>query len=273
MKELVVSAWFLICIGCSASMVTPDSRADGVAVDSPARILFVGNSYLYYGDSLHNHVRRLATELGPHPEAALGYKSATIGGARLSQHNLDHLLEPGHLGLDESFEVVILQAGSSEPLTDEGRAGLQRTAIALNKQIRATGARVALYMTPAYVPPHERFAPDMIDSIAQTYVGVGNKIGAMVIPVGLAFAEAYLQRPDIKLHKPFDGSHPSLLGTYLAACVVYESLYETSIIESSYDYFGAIPTDDAAFLRRIAHKVVLEFEDSQHKGAYLDPTR
>jgi hypothetical protein len=25
----------------------------------PERVLFVGNSYLYYGDSLHNHVRRM----------------------------------------------------------------------------------------------------------------------------------------------------------------------------------------------------------------------
>ena len=25
-------------------------------VDTPKRVLFVGNSYLYYNDSLHNHV-------------------------------------------------------------------------------------------------------------------------------------------------------------------------------------------------------------------------
>ena len=28
----------------------------------PSRILFVGNSYLYYNDSLHNHVKRMAAE-------------------------------------------------------------------------------------------------------------------------------------------------------------------------------------------------------------------
>ena len=42
-----------------------------------------------------------------------------------------------------------------------------------------------------------------------------------VIPVGLAFEEAYRQRPGVKLHKDFDGSHPDLLGTYLAACVTF----------------------------------------------------
>lgn len=30
-----------------------------VQADPPLRILFVGNSYLYYNDSLHNHVRRI----------------------------------------------------------------------------------------------------------------------------------------------------------------------------------------------------------------------
>jgi len=32
---------------------------------APKRVLFVGNSYLYYGDSVHNHVRRIAEQLGP----------------------------------------------------------------------------------------------------------------------------------------------------------------------------------------------------------------
>ena len=31
----------------------------------PNRILFVGNSYLYYNDSLHNHVKRMAAEKFP----------------------------------------------------------------------------------------------------------------------------------------------------------------------------------------------------------------
>ena len=29
---------------------------------SPDRVLYIGNSYLYYNDSLHNHVRRMLEE-------------------------------------------------------------------------------------------------------------------------------------------------------------------------------------------------------------------
>jgi hypothetical protein len=41
--------------------VTPKIKSLGI--DSPKQVFFVGNSYLYYGDSLHNHVVRLAIKL------------------------------------------------------------------------------------------------------------------------------------------------------------------------------------------------------------------
>jgi hypothetical protein len=226
---------------------------------APQRVLFVGNSYLYYNDSLHNHVERIAEEFGPHGAGDYEFKSATIGGARLSHHPVGKLLQPGRLGVTQPFELVILQGGSMEPLTPDSRAAFRERAIELNEKIRATGAEVALYMTHAYIEPDERYQPDLIDKIAPTYVSVGNEIGALVIPVGLAFERAYAQRPDIVLHKTFDGSHPSLLGTYLGACVVYQSIYGRSPVGVGYDYFGAIDRDDAAFLQKVAAETVREF--------------
>jgi hypothetical protein len=229
--------------------------------EAPKRVLFVGNSYLYYNDSLHNHVERIAEEIGPHEVGQYQFKSATIGGARLSHHPLDTLLKPGQLGIDEPFELVVLQGGSAEVLTEESRAQFRESAIEMNRKIRATGAEVALYMTHAYVEPDERYEPDLIDKIRPTYVSAGNELGALVIPVGLAFERAYAQRPDIELHKTFDGTHPSLLGTYLAACVVYQSIYGRSTVGIDYDYFGAIDGDDTVFLQRIANETVREFHD------------
>ncbi|MDN3918957.1 hypothetical protein [Roseateles violae] len=40
-----------------------------------------------------------------------------------------------------------------------------------------------------------------------------------MIPVGLAFARSLAQKPELILHAP-DKRHPSLAGTYLAACSV-----------------------------------------------------
>jgi hypothetical protein len=234
-------------------------RLDNAA---PKRVLFIGNSYLYYNDSLHNHVERIAEEIGPYAKDEYRYKSATIGGARLSHHPVESLLEPGRLGIDEPFELVILQGGSMEVLTEESRAQFRSTAIELNEKIRATGAEVALYMTHAYVELDRRYEPGLIDKITATYIPVGNELEALVIPVGLAFERAYAARPDVVLHETFDGTHPSMLGTYLAACVVYQSLYGKSVVGIDYDYFGEVDKESARFLQRIADATVRDFYGS-----------
>jgi hypothetical protein len=80
-----------------------------------------------------------------------------------------------------------------------------------------------------------------------------------VIPVGLAFEEAYKRKSEMMLHKDFDGSHPSLYGTYLAACVVYLSVYGGSLERLTYDYYGSIEPEVAGFLREVARDVVRDF--------------
>jgi Domain of unknown function (DUF4886) len=228
-------------------------------VETPNRILFVGNSYLYYNDSLHNHVRRLAIAADPASEKLLQYKSATIGGAPLAHHNIQHLLEPGNLGMKQPFEVVVLQDASTSALSDPERASFREKVIEFNAEIVKRGAKTALYMTHAHVKPSKFASPDMIRKIEDMYVSVGNEVAVFVIPVGLAFEEAYRQRPDIKLHKEYDGSHPDLMGTYLAACVVYASLYGKSPVGNSYDYYGKVDKEVAAFLQKVAEQTVRKF--------------
>ena len=79
------------------------------------------------------------------------------------------------------------------------------------------------------------------------------------MPVGIAFENAYEKNPDIVLHKEYDGSHPSLLGTYLAACVVFSSITHKSPLQIQYDYFGKIAEDDKKFLQKVAKNTVEDF--------------
>ncbi|MYA15630.1 MAG: hypothetical protein F4Z28_02070 [Gammaproteobacteria bacterium] len=237
----------------------PTPKVQRLDNERPERVLFVGNSYLYYNDSLHNHVKRIAEEIGPHGPSEYQYKSATISGSRLAHHDIDSLVEPGRLGVEEPFELVVLQAGSRETLTKQNRAEFRAQAAEHAEKIRARGAEVALYMTHAYVEPHAQYDPGMLDKIRQTYVAVGNDLEALVIPVGLAFERAYRERPEFALHETFDGTHPNMLGTYLAACVVYQSVYGQSVIDIEYDYFGEVDKTSAKFLQRIADETVREF--------------
>ncbi len=241
----------------SEPLLGPEVRPAGEP--APQRILFVGNSYLYYNDSLHNHVKRIAELAGPHGEGEYTFKSATVGGAALWHHPIDHWLGVGNLGVDEPFEWVILQGGSFETLSPGRLARFRETATAFVRKIRAIGATPALYMTHAYVAPHRRAAPGMTESVARAYLELGNELDVMVIPVGLAFGRAYAERPDLALHEAFDGTHPNLAGTYLAACVVYRSVYHRPVSDVPYDYFGELDADTAAFLRGVAERTVLDF--------------
>ena len=80
----------------------------------PQRVLFVGNSYLYYNDSLHNHVERMAIERHPNTPGSFAFTSATIGGVKLKHHNIDWLLATENIGVDGPFHTVIMQGASFE---------------------------------------------------------------------------------------------------------------------------------------------------------------
>ena len=131
--------------------------------------------------------------------------------------------------------------------------------IRFSRLIAERGGKTALYMTHAYVKPNKKASPENIRLTEDLYVSVGNEVGALVIPVGLAFEEAYRRRPDMKLQQDYDGSHPTLVGTYLAACTVYASIYGKSPVGNSYDYFGKIDRNDAAFLQQVAEDTVRKF--------------
>ena len=79
--------------------------------------------------------------------------------------------------------------------------------------------------------------------------------------MGLSFENAYYQRPAIKLHN-LDGTHPALLGTYLAACTVFASVFNESPVGIKYDYNGLINPVDKLFLQKIAESTVRTFYQS-----------
>lgn len=243
----------------NAAPAVPAVKITAPQVDKPTHVLFVGNSYYYYNDSLHNHVQRMVVAAEPTLNGKLNYKSATIGGAALDHHSIDHLTKPGRIGVKEPFQLVILQGGSGEPLSAARRAKFKETAIEFNKVITSRGGKTALYLPHVYVSPHKEAKPENIRLTEELYVAVGNEIGALVIPVGLAFEEAYRRKPTMKLHKDFDGSHPDLIGTYLAACTVYASVYGKSPVGNTYDYFGKIDKETAAFLQQVAADTVKKF--------------
>ena len=61
------------------------------------------------------------------------------------------------------------------------------------------------------------------------YDQLARAIGATVVPVGDAWLQMMTARPDLALYQD-DGSHPTAIGTYLAACVFHNLLHNQSAI-------------------------------------------
>ena len=226
----------------------------------PKRILFVGNSYLYYNDSVHNHVERMLIE--HYDDEDIITKSATIGGSRLNNHNIEHLLDYTNLQLDRQIDLLIMQGGSKEVTTSELRSIFTDTAVNYSKKAQKIGIETALYMTHAYLDNDPRYEPNLIEKIKLTYYDAGKKSNSKVAPVGIAYEMAYKERPKIMLHHP-DGTHPGLLGTYLGSYVVFSMITNSSPEGLKYNYLDQISDDDLLFLQKVAWNAYLE-----HKKQY-----
>tara|TARA_B100000609_G_C17200989_1_gene428141 strand:- start:370 stop:1149 length:780 start_codon:yes stop_codon:yes gene_type:complete len=243
----------------SNSIYALDVEITSLDNKTPERVLYIGNSYLYYNDSLHNHVRRMLDEVYESEIDKTNYKSVTISGSRSWHHDIDHSLNYKNLGLKKPFQLVIFQGGSGETNSVKERKIFSDEVSKIVKKIKNAGAEAALYMIHAYVEPHEDTNPRMIENIKKMYIDAGNKNDALVIPVGIAFENAYMAQPNIKLHKHYDGTHPNILGTYLASCVVFSSITHLSPLNIEYSYYGEINDIDKKFLQKIAKETVEDF--------------
>jgi hypothetical protein len=225
-----------------------------INAEQPKNILFVGNSYLYYNNSVHNYVEFMLRE---HYASDIDTKLSAIGGSRLHHHNIDHLLNFENLNLDQQIDLLIMQGGSAQVTTKKNQDELIDTAKNYAKKAQNLGINTALYMTHAYTKADSRYEPNLIEKIKTTYYSAGKASNSIVIPVGLAYEIAYAARPNIKLHH-VDGTHPGPLGTYLAAATVLASITNESPVGLEFNYYDSITDDDRVFLQEMAWRAYLQ---------------
>lgn len=226
--------------------------------EAPRAILWVGNSFFYYNNSMHNHFGRLVRAAGDTVRGT----SATIGGSGLDWHDMASLLRPDGLGRysfvgdnevrfnkpGRQYDSVIMMDCSQCPVHPQLQKVFHDYARRHSETIRQAGMRPVLFMSWAY-----KDKPEMIDGLAEQYTIAGNANDALVIPAGLAFARSIAARPDLELFQS-DKRHPSLAGTYLAACTVYAALYGKS--PQGLKYTADLPPDVASHLQAVAWETV-----------------
>ena len=263
--SMILSLLFL----SAASQAETKPIVTDVGVGEPRSFLFVGNSFMYYNNSMHKKFIRVARGADVENESAYRATSVTISGSGLKWHDMQSYLRPDALvqysffgdnevrfnDFDQLFDVVIMMDCSQCPVNPKLVDTFHEYAEKHSKTIIEQGTRPVLLMTWAY---EDR--PDMTAALAEQYTIAGNNNQILVIPAGLAFARAREQQPDIELYQP-DKRHPSLLGTYLAALTSYAAIYKQSPVGGK--AINGVPAETATFLQQVAWETVQDYYPQQ----------
>jgi hypothetical protein len=176
----------------------------------PLRVLFVGNS-LTAANDLPAYVGALAAARGRVLEA----KTLAPGGYALEDH-WNAGVAPAELA-QGGWDVVVMQQGPSA--LPESEANLKLWATRFADAARAVGTTPALLT----VWP-ESYRAGALGAVIGSYRRSAQAAGAVLLPAGDAWRAAWSCRRAFPLYGP-DGFHPSRLGTYLAAVVVWARLF------------------------------------------------
>ena len=177
---------------------------------SPAiNILFIGNSF-----TQRNDLPGLLVEMAAERKVCIQHKLISAGGASLRTHwNAGRAAQAIAAG---GYDYVVLQEQSTLPVKNAQR--MAENVRLFDEMIKQAGSKTVLYMTWA-----RQHAPESQQAITDAYNSIGKEVGAIVVPVGLAW-QKFIAKHDRPLLYDRDQSHPSLAGSYFAACVFLAAL-------------------------------------------------
>jgi hypothetical protein len=176
-------------------------------------ILFIGNSF-----TQRNDLPGLITEMAAERDVSIQQDLISAGGASLRMHwNAGRAAEAIATG---KYDYVVLQEQSTLPIKNRQR--MAENVRLFDEATKKAGAKTVLYMTWA-----REHAPESQQAITDAYNSIGKELGAIVVPVGLAW-QRFSAKHDEPLLYDRDQSHPSLAGSYFAACVFLAKLFKVN---------------------------------------------
>ena len=232
------------------------------------RVLFVGNSYTAVND-LPAMVSSIAGMMGEN----MTYETSAPGGCTFQ----GHLTQSAQYIQQGGWDVVVLQEQSQLPsfpynqFMNESYPYAQQ----LCQMIRQYNpeARIVFYMTWGRKygdSQNAQFYPVLgtyegMDSLLRArYMQMAQDNHAQVSPVGAVWHHIRDHYPQIELYQS-DESHPSLYGTYAAACCFYTVLYHKDPMEIQYT-----PEIDAQYADLIRQSAKAVAYDSLNTWLFIE---
>lgn len=225
------------------------------------RVLFIGNSYTDV-----NNLPLLVSQIASTKGDSLFYDSNVPGGMTLYGHSINAItLSKIAQG---NWDYVVIQAQSQEPSFSPSQVatGVLPYAHKLDSLVHAADscAQTIFYLTwgrkngdtfnCAAYPPVCTYA-GMQARLRSSYLLMAQQNNASVAPVGIVWRELIQQNPSFDLYQS-DESHPSIYGSYAAACVFYSSFFHTKV-NGNFAPAG-VPLTDALQIQQQSNKTVFD---------------
>ncbi|MEI6816724.1 MAG: T9SS type A sorting domain-containing protein [Bacteroidota bacterium] len=235
--------------------------------------LFLGNSYTGV-NNLPQIVHDVATSMGD----SLIFDSNTPGGYTFQNHSADvNSINKIMVG---TWDYVVLQEQSQLPSfpIDQVDSFVFPYAHYLDSMIHAYNscASTLFYMTwgrkngdasnCATWPPVCTYS-GMDSLLNMRYMMLADSNHALVSPVGAVWNYIRQNYPSLELYQA-DESHPSVAGSFAAACCFYTSMYRKNPMNIPYNY--TLASSDADIIRAAVKVVVYDSLLNWHIGQY-DP--
>lgn len=244
---------FAVFAGCACLMFKARQQSILRCIDSSddpraLKVLFIGNSYTSVND-----LPMMFAELckSDRRRRHLKIYEAAVGGFTLEEHWQNGQVRDV-INDDGPWDFIILQEHSRRPITEPQM--MREFARLFDAEIKRSAAQTVFYQTWARLSEADN--QPIINDAYQTIAG---ELDATLAPVGSAFAASDGFRSRFYQQ---DESHPTPLGTYLAACVFFATLQNKSpeglpyrdIIKAS--PWTDMPPAEVRQLQRLAWEVV-----------------
>lgn len=235
------------------------------------KVLFIGNSYTYVND-LPLLLSNAAQSVGD----SVIYESNCIGGYTLQSHstNATTLQKIAQA----NFDFVVLQEQSQLPSfpISQVQSSVYPYAQQLDSLINDANSctETVFYMTWGRKNGDASNCPNWppvctysgMDSLLRLrYMQMANDNNAIISPVGAVWRHIRNNYPNIELYNA-DESHPSLAGSYAAACTFYSILFRKN--PSQISFISTLDSTDASNIRNAAKLVVYDSLNFWNVGNY-----
>lgn len=224
------------------------------------KILFIGNSYTYAND-LPALFKNLSSSGGENVRTGISAPGGYTFQMHLNETTTLDLIREG------IWDYIVLQEQSQIPVIEYLRYNsMYPSAARLDSIINLynPNSNTIFFMTWGRKNGGQQCIDTscslvftdffhMQDSLKSSYTMISNIISAIISPVGEAWRTARIIKPYVNLWEP-DDSHPTLEGSYLAACVFYAKIFNRSPAGLSYN--GGLPDSSALFYQQCAWQTV-----------------